>query len=160
MIDRRLEAMTAILEDLRTQRADASNGLEPRYDTAESIAIPSSNPCWPYYSKPATGSIIEGQSSLSAHSVFVKDFIDNFVQSDLPGQPDQQIRRTLDALSDIANDSNQCDTVGEQLVTQGELQSHARRQRRELPPIEKAAPLIRLAKSKIFPNARNNSMHN
>lgn len=140
--------MTAVLKDLRTQNVNASNVSELGRDASETVSVPSSNTGSPHYSEPATGSVVEGQSSLSAHSVFVKDFVQNLIQFDLPGRPDEQIRRTLDALSNIANDSNLRDTVGEPLVVQRDLESHAQRPRRELPPIQKATPLIRLAKGK------------
>lgn len=140
--------MTALLKDLRTQNVNASNGSELCHDTSETVCLPSGNGGSPDYSEPATGSVVEGQSSLSAHSLFVKDLVHNLIESDLPGRPDEQIRQTLDALSDIAKGSNIREASGEPLVAQGELETHDQRRRHQLPPIQKAAPLIRLAKGK------------
>lgn len=149
LIDSRLEAMDEILEELKTQNVNTDRASPLSYRTSESVSGPSPQSCLPHRSEPATGPIVEGQSSLSAHSVFVKDFLHNFVQSDVRGQSDQQIRRTLVALTGIANTPIQHDATGHILPASREL-NNAQQRGHALPPIQMVAPLIRLAKGKSF----------
>ncbi|KAF2010912.1 hypothetical protein BU24DRAFT_427102 [Aaosphaeria arxii CBS 175.79] len=143
-IDHRLEAMTQLLRDLKTQSSRVSNNRGSRCDPSGTTCVLSTNAPSPSYSDSATTPIVEGQSSLSAHSVFVNEFVQNFVTTDLLGQPDPETRRTLDALSTIANDSNPSNILSEPVAARVKLPSQA--QRRDLPPIQKAVSLIRIAK--------------
>lgn len=94
----------------------------------------------PNPSESSIGLGVEGKSSLSAHSIFVNEFLQDFVQ------PDPEIRRNLNDLSNIVSDSRQQGSAGESPRTNVKLQSQCHQKRDELPPFPKVAALIRLAK--------------
>lgn len=127
------------MKELKTNGITASTSQEPQHDTpntARKTTFASS----PNLSESVTGPGVEGESSLSAHSVFVNEFLQDFVQ------PDPEIRRTLDHLSNIVSDSRQQSHAGTSPRPNVKSRGQAQQKRDELPPFPKVAALIRLAK--------------
>lgn len=102
-----------------------------------------------YSASPETtvGPAVEGESSLSAHSVFVNDFVQNVVKADSLQGSTPDIRETLDALSRVVSASKKQLDEFEMAYPRATSVPRPQPQRCELPPIDKVVPLIRLAKS-------------
>ena len=92
----------------------------------------------------------EGESSLTAHSAFANDFMHHVASASPLQSSEPEMRNTLDALSNVVA------TLREQTVANEMAYPHARPIQRpgpsgyELPPIQKAVELIRIAKSELF----------
>lgn len=93
---------------------------------------------------------VEGESSLTAHSAFASDFMHHVASASPLQSSGPEMRDTLDALSNVVA------TLREQTVANEMAYPHARPIQRsgpsgyELPPIQKAVELIRIAKSEPF----------
>ena len=88
-----------------------------------------------------SGTLVEGDSSLTAHSVFAKDLLGKFVSN----ESSPQMRETMDALHDII------DAMKKQPAAEEMTYPHARTpdisvQGHELPPISKAVHVLNHAK--------------
>ena len=92
---------------------------------------------------------MEGESSLSAHSVFVNEFLRNVVEADYLETSSSEMRETLNALSHIASASKLQSGASEVAYPYARSdRADTPSQRCELPPIQKAVSLIHFAKSK------------
>lgn len=131
------------MEDLKTHVSIPSTSKDASHTTAAVFAITSS----PNHSEPGRGPVVEGESSLTAHSIFVNNFVQSFVEADPLRQLDPEIRKTLNTLSSIVSDSKQRSGVKEPVLVHARPQSHPQQEKHELPPISKAVALIRLAKA-------------
>lgn len=88
-----------------------------------------------------SGTLVEGDSSLTAHSVFAKDLLGKFVSN----ESSPQLRETMDALYDIV------DAMKKQPAAREMTYPHARTpdssgQGHQLPPISKSVHVLNLAK--------------
>ncbi|KAH7377288.1 fungal-specific transcription factor domain-containing protein [Pyrenochaeta sp. MPI-SDFR-AT-0127] len=147
LLDHRLEAVTKLLEDLKTQMSGSSTSKESHYDPSRTTTAVSTITSSPNHSESASGLVVEGESSLSAHTVFVNEFVQNFVDADPLRQTDPEIRSTINVLSHIVSDSKQRNGVNEPVLAHARPQDHLQQERRELPPISKTVSLIRIAKA-------------
>ncbi|KAJ0320220.1 hypothetical protein COL5a_009850 [Colletotrichum fioriniae] len=93
------------------------------------------------------GGIVEGDSSLAAHSVFATEFLQKVVSTESLQDSSLDLGETLDALSQIVNALKQPTAAGEMTYPHAKPFTRVRAQGIELPPIEKAVHTIRIAKS-------------
>ncbi|KAK7425531.1 hypothetical protein QQZ08_007972 [Neonectria magnoliae] len=156
LIDRRVDEVTRLLKFLKTNRPpQAVDGGGAGCHPSKDVATPAKNPSsisTPYSHLVQPGSIaapvVEGDSSLTAQSVFANEFLQKVVRTDSLQDSSLKMRETLDALSSIVTALRQRTTASEMAYP------HARPMQRpplsgcELPPIEKAVALIRSAKSR------------
>ncbi|GKT59840.1 fungal specific transcription factor domain-containing protein [Colletotrichum tofieldiae] len=94
----------------------------------------------------AAGPVVEGNSSLSAHSIFVNDFLQGLIGS--LQKPDPEIRETLDALSSIVSPAKQQASTYEMVLAHARPRTHLQQEKFDLPPIQKAVALIQIAKAR------------
>jgi hypothetical protein len=97
------------------------------------------------------GKVIEGESSLAAHSVFANEFLRKVVNTESLQEASLELRDTLDSLSHIVTSLK-----GQTLATEMTYPNAVPAQRPvlhsdDLPPVQKAIALIRAAKSKNMP---------
>lgn len=156
-IERRLDGIIEILNDLRVSRPDTERPQLPRRTQTPSNEsnFTSTVSRHAAQAEPAPGPVVEGESSLTAHSAFATEFLQKFVRSDSLQNCSLEMRQTLDALAHIVT------TLKKQTASNDIINSHLtpaprlRPHRFELPPIEKAVALIRLAKCKYrAPNVK------
>ncbi|KAJ6073410.1 hypothetical protein N7467_011495 [Penicillium canescens] len=148
-IERRLDGIIEILNDLKVSRPETERPQLPR--GTQTLSNEShSTPAVSGHATPANlaaGPVVEGDSSLTAHSAFANDFLQNFVSADSVQDCSLEMRQTLDALAYTVA------TLKKQAASSEIIDSHFSPPHRprlkglELPPIEKAVALIRLAKS-------------
>ncbi|KNG83521.1 putative fungal specific transcription factor [Aspergillus nomiae NRRL 13137] len=154
-IERQLDGIIEILNDLKVSRSDNKQPRLPR-----GMQAPSNEPhTTPAASRHETqadsaeGPVMEGDSSLTAHSAFAHDFLQNFMGADSVPNCSLEMRQTLDALAHTVA------TLEKQTASNEIIGSHFTRTPRlriqnfQLPPIEKAVSLIRLAKSQSLAGA-------
>ncbi|PYH80442.1 hypothetical protein BO82DRAFT_384489 [Aspergillus uvarum CBS 121591] len=148
-IERQLDGIIGILQDLQVSRPDPQrSGLTRSTSTPsnESHSTPAVSSHAPQADS-AGGPLVEGDSSLTAHSAFANDFLHNVLGPDPVQDCSLELRQTLDALAHTVATLKKQTTSSESLGTRLTPTPHLRIQRSELPPIEKAVALIRLAKS-------------
>lgn len=149
VLDHRLDGLTRLLEDLKVIVSASSNDAGTRNDTSapstmvSTVASPSSRSV---PSDPGTGQVAEGESSLSAHSAFVQDFLRGYVDGDSVHPPDSEIRRTMNALSGIVSASRRQPGAQETAQVPPRPKKPAEQETCKLPPIQKSVALIRMAK--------------
>ncbi|KAH7155990.1 fungal-specific transcription factor domain-containing protein [Dactylonectria macrodidyma] len=149
-IDDRLHDVTKLLQNLTMHLSANSSPSNPPKDVSmQATTMPERTISFGYSASPETsvGPAVEGESSLSAHSVFVNDFVQNAVRADSLQGSTPDIRETLDALSQVVSASKRQLDEFEMAYPRARSVPHPRPQRYELPPIHKVVPLIRLAKS-------------
>ncbi|RFN44628.1 fungal specific transcription factor domain-containing protein [Fusarium flagelliforme] len=146
LIDSRLERAIGLLEKLRASEPfnDSSRShSNPRasYQAPSSISTPASDSTQP---KRAHGQVVEGDSSLTAHSAFANEFLQRVAATDSLQVSSPELCDTIDELSSI---------LTKEAVADNELAyPHARPTRvvnlpnSDMPPFKKAIALIRLAK--------------
>lgn len=147
-IERRLDGIIGILNDLKLSRPETERPQLPR-DTQTLSNESHSTPAVSGHANPAdlaAGPVVEGDSSLTAHSAFANDFLQNFVSADSVQDCSLEMRQTLDALAHtVATLKKQ--TASSEIIDSHFSPTHRPRPKGlELPPIEKAVALIRLAK--------------
>ncbi|KAG7142068.1 hypothetical protein HYQ45_001493 [Verticillium longisporum] len=155
LIDRRLDGVVRLLEDLKlnwppptsqppqSQTGSTSNPSPAARNVQSSFSTPSSHGA---QSVPA-GPVVEGDSSLAAHSVFANEFLQNVVNTgDLQGSG-LELRETLNSLHHIVDALKQQTTTSEMAYPHGKPTSRPVFQTADLPPIKKAVALLRTATS-------------
>ncbi|EEY20412.1 fungal specific transcription factor domain-containing protein [Verticillium alfalfae VaMs.102] len=155
LIDRRLDGVVRLLEDLKlnwppptsqplqSQTGSTSNPSPAARNAQSSFSTPSSHAA---QSVPA-GPVVEGDSSLAAHSVFANEFLQNVVNTgDLQGSG-LELRETLNSLHHIVDALKQQTTTSEMAYPHGKPTSRPVFQTADLPPIKKAVALLRTATS-------------
>lgn len=144
-IERRLDGIIEILNDLKLSRPETERPQLPSdTQTNESHSTPAVSS----HATPAdlTGPVVEGDSSLTAHSDFANDFLQSFVSSDSAQDCSLEMRQTLDALAHTVATLKKQTTSSEIIDSHFPPAHRPRLKSLELPPIEKAVALIRLAK--------------
>lgn len=144
-IEHRLEDITTLLKDIKTHGPTTRDT-----DNAESEAshppiiqpsvLPYQDQSHP--SETARTTVVEGDSSLSAHSVFVNNFLQTFVGSK-PSDP--EIQMTMDSLSHIADASSKKPQARESVLPNARVPRHKNQTKFDLPPIQSVVTLIRKA---------------
>ncbi|KAK6213104.1 fungal specific transcription factor domain-containing protein [Colletotrichum tabaci] len=150
LIDHRLDSLAKLMGDLKTHisttvaanSANSVNHASTQATVAPAVASPSTHSGQP---DSAAGPVVEGNSSLSAHSVFVNDFLQGFIGS--LQKPDPEIRETLDALSHIVSPAKQQASTYEMVLAHARPRTHLQQEKFDLPPIQKAVALIHIAKA-------------
>jgi hypothetical protein len=153
-LDRRLGEVLGLIQELKIDRQlrgtsqAAFGGSQP---SSTSSPMPSSS----ITIKPKTSAIlgVAGGSSLAAHSAFANDFMHHIANSDSLQSSGSAMSDTLGTLSNVVA------SLREQVVVNEMTYPHARPMQRpslvgsELPPIQKSAELIRIAKSTLEPSS-------
>ncbi|KAH7142734.1 fungal-specific transcription factor domain-containing protein [Dactylonectria estremocensis] len=150
IIDDRLRDVTKLLQNLTVHLSANTSPSNPLKDASmQDTVMPGRTISFGYSASPETsvGPAVEGESSLSAHSVFVNDFVQNVVKTDSLQGSTPEIRETLDALSQVVSASKRQLEEFETAYPRATSVPRPQPQRFELPPIHKVVPLVRLAKS-------------
>ncbi|EAW21004.1 putative transcription factor [Aspergillus fischeri NRRL 181] len=148
LIDSRLEKAIRLLEKLQASELSDGSSRPPgnsqiSTQTPLSVSTPASDST---QTKWAHGQVVEGDSSLAAHSAFANEFLQKVVATNSLQASSPELCDTLDELSSILT---QGDGAGDELAY-----PHARPIQRanlpgyEMPPLKKAIALIRMAKAK------------
>ncbi|KAI0882423.1 uncharacterized protein GGS22DRAFT_43903 [Annulohypoxylon maeteangense] len=150
-LDRRLGEVLELLQDIKTDRQLSVTSMPLRTSAGARVSTVSSSVSSPssFATQPPSSALmgVEGKSSLTAHSAFASDFMHQVASTNLLQSSRPEMTDTLDALSHVVG------SLREQTVANEMTYPHARSvQRRrpsgyELPPIEKAVELIRIARS-------------
>ncbi|KAM0201453.1 hypothetical protein ACHAQI_011307 [Fusarium lateritium] len=148
LIDSRLERAIGLLEKLRA--SDQFNNSSRSFKSSQasnqahsSISTPASDSTQP---KRAHGQVVEGDSSLTAHSAFANEFLQKVAATGSLQGSSPELCDTIDELSSIL--------INEAVVSDELAYPHARPIKGasppdyEMPPFKKAISLIRLAKAK------------
>ncbi|OHE92818.1 fungal specific transcription factor [Colletotrichum orchidophilum] len=160
-IDRRLETVIHLLQDMKvnpstnSSQAELHNSttctpqieVEGRRCSAKRVSPTSTAATTAIHSDDGEGGIVEGDSSLAAHSVFATEFLQKVVSTESLQDSSLDLGETLDALSQIVNALKQPAAAGEMTYPHAKPLTRVRAQGLELPPIEKAVHTIRIAKS-------------
>ncbi|KAM0209343.1 hypothetical protein ACHAQD_011234 [Fusarium lateritium] len=146
LIDSRLERAIGLLEKLRA--SDQFNNSSRSFKSSQasnqahsSISTPASDSTQP---KRAHGQVVEGDSSLTAHSAFANEFLQKVAATGSLQGSSPELCDTIDELSSIL--------INEAVVSDELAYPHARPIKGasppdyEMPPFKKAISLIRLAK--------------
>ncbi|KAE8135088.1 hypothetical protein BDV38DRAFT_294908 [Aspergillus pseudotamarii] len=148
-IERRLDGIIEILNDLKVSRPEPERPQLPR-GTQPLSNETHSTPAVSGQATPAdlaAGPVVEGDSSLTAHSAFANDFLQTFVSPDAVQDCSLEMRETLDALAHTVATLKKQTASSEIIDPHFPPTNRPRLNDLELPPIEKAVALIRLAKS-------------
>ena len=111
------------------------------------IPVPSSDAT---PSDSTSGMVVEGDSSLAAHSVFANEFLQKIVSTDSIQDPSLDMGETLDLLSGIVTALREQTTSSETTYPHARPTQRPSRVRCEMPPIQKVIALIRIARSKYL----------
>ncbi|KAK1672892.1 fungal-specific transcription factor domain-containing protein [Colletotrichum godetiae] len=122
-------------------------GLPCSAQRVSSTSTPATTASHTIQSDEGEGGIVEGDSSLAAHSVFATEFLQKVVSTESLQDSSLDLGETLDALSQIVNALKQPAAAGEMTYPHAKPFTRVRAQGIELPPIEKAVHTIRIAKS-------------
>ncbi|EEY18412.1 fungal specific transcription factor domain-containing protein [Verticillium alfalfae VaMs.102] len=150
VLDHRLDGVTKLLEDLKIilSASSSSPGLKNTKTATSPMVPPATSPAsraGP--SESAAGQVTEGESSLSAHSAFVHDFLQGLVEEGSLHHPDPEIDRTMKALSGLVSASRRQPETHESMLSLAKPKESAQQRISELPPIQTSVALIRLAKT-------------
>ncbi|KAF7550475.1 hypothetical protein G7046_g8006 [Stylonectria norvegica] len=149
LLDRRLQGVTRLLEDLTVNWSQS--GSKPSNNTSTTARTPKSNTSTPYghatLPSDSDSPLVEGESSLTAHSVFAHEFLQEAVRTSSLQDSSLEMGETLGSLLHIV------DTLKKQTPSTEMIYPHARPVQRhyalscELPPIQKAVALMSAGKS-------------
>ncbi|THV74522.1 fungal-specific transcription factor domain-containing protein [Aureobasidium pullulans] len=141
LIDSRLEEVVGLLRNLSTHVSAPGNTHDdvpvppPAHPSPVRRALPSNS---------ENAAVVEGSSSLSAHSVFVNQLLQGLVGVQ---QPDGDIQRTLTDLADIASTPQDTSSATEVALPNAGPSETRGQKKFKLPPIQNAANLIRAAQA-------------
>lgn len=94
-----------------------------------------------------TGKVVEGESSLAAHSAFANEFLQKVVDTESLQESSLELQDTLDSLSHIVTSLKGQTLATEMTYPNAVLTQRPVHHSNELPPVQKAIALIRAAKS-------------
>lgn len=149
-IDRRLDGVLLLLQELKAQRLSTSprpNETVATIRTANSLASPVSHVSHATHATQAraagvSGTVVEGDSSITAHSVFASDLVQKAVSKD--SRP--EMRERLDALGRILEAMRKQPAAHEMTYPHAKPVPPPAMPRCDLPPIEKTLQVLKLAK--------------
>ncbi|KAF4962809.1 hypothetical protein FSARC_9131 [Fusarium sarcochroum] len=147
LINSRLEKVIGLLQKLQASESSNDNSRPPKNpqistQTPVSVSTPASESTQPKW---AHGQVVEGDSSLAAHSAFANEFLQKVAVTNSLQDSSPELCDTLDELSCIITQEA---AAGDELAY-----PHARPIQRvnlpeyEMPPFKKAIALIRMAKA-------------
>lgn len=150
LIDRRLEGVTRLLEEIKTTIpvANAQLAAQGKDATPDRTSQPSGSSTSTPFSlamQLASNSPIieaEAESSLAAHSIFAEDFLQNVIGSDSLQSADLEMRKSLDSLHCIVDALKQQTAGTEMVYTMANYVSRPTLSDIKLPPIQKTVALI------------------
>jgi hypothetical protein len=155
LIDRRLDGVVRLLEELKTQlpahsqAPPAHSQAPPATRSAAASApntvastSPSSHGSHGNHSTEITGTVVEGESSLTAHSVFANDLLQKVVSRD--SRPEMHER--AEALRHMVEAMKKQPADHEMTYPHAKLIRPAAPPGCDLPPIEKTLEVLKLAK--------------
>ncbi|KAH6691446.1 fungal-specific transcription factor domain-containing protein [Plectosphaerella plurivora] len=160
LIDRRLDGVIRLLEDMKMSwpPAQPTNSLKPTLSKRETSAQPksiSSHSTPASHTQPSSssldkvpGKVIEGESSLAAHSVFANEFLQKVVNTESLQEASLELRDTLDSLSHIVTSLKGQTLANEMTYPFAVPTQRPALHSDDLPPVQKAIALIRAAKSR------------
>ncbi|KAH6972727.1 hypothetical protein BKA56DRAFT_493048 [Ilyonectria sp. MPI-CAGE-AT-0026] len=156
LIDRRLEGVTRLLEEIKTTIpvANAQLAAQGKDATPDRTSQPSGSSTSTPFSlamQLASNSPIieaEAESSLAAHSIFAEDFLQNVIGSDSLQSADLEMRKSLDSLHCIVDALKQQTAGTEMVYTMANYVSRPTLSDIKLPPIQKTVALIHEFKGK------------
>ncbi|KAF4963536.1 hypothetical protein FSARC_8473 [Fusarium sarcochroum] len=153
IIDRRLEALTELMRDMKMNMPSSNhpqpNQPTPQQTTASDSARPSpsqhsgSTPYGHLAQLSADSPVIEGESSLAAHGEFANEFLKNAVGTESLQGASLELRETLDSLHHIVNSLKQQTAATEMSYPYARAVPRPPIKGHELPPIQMAVALIR-----------------
>ncbi|KAF7548399.1 hypothetical protein G7Z17_g7083 [Cylindrodendrum hubeiense] len=153
LIDRRLEGVTRLLQEMKTSMPASSAHLaalskdSPLDKTSQPSASSTSTP-FGHAVQPASDSpVIEGESSLAAHSVFANEFLQNAVGTSSLQDAGLEMRETLDSLHHIVNALKQQPAASELSYALAYKVPRPTLPGIKLPPIQKTVSVIRRCKN-------------
>lgn len=94
--------------------------------------------------------IVEGESSLSAHSVFATELLQKVVSTESLQEASLELRETLDSLSHIVSSLKEQPVSNEMAFPNAVVHHRQRHASSDLPPLQQAVNLIRAAKCMCF----------
>ena len=153
IIDRRLEALTELMRDMKTNMSPA-NPPQSNQTTISHSDIPRPSPAQSSGSThyghlaqlTADSPVVEGESSLAAHGEFATEFMKNAVGTESLQGASLELRETLDSLHHIVNSLKQQTAATE--MSYPYARSVPRPTfKNDLPPIQTAVALIRECES-------------
>ncbi|KAJ4255400.1 hypothetical protein NW762_009395 [Fusarium torreyae] len=153
IIDRRLEALTELMRDMKMNMS-SSNPPQPNQPTQQQTTASDStrpSPSQHSGSTPyghlaqlsADSPVIEGESSLAAHGEFANEFLKNAVGTESLQGASLELRETLDSLHHIVNSLKQQTAATEMSYPYARAVPRPPIKNNELPPIQMAVTLIR-----------------
>ncbi|CAM1508091.1 Fc.00g049390.m01.CDS01 [Cosmosporella sp. VM-42] len=154
LIDKRLQGVTQLLEDLRMNCSPPSS--QPPKDVPSINAPRSSGISTPFGNAMPSDSdspLVEGNSSLAAHSVFANEFLQNAVRTGSLQDSSLEMRETLDSLHHIVDTLRRQSGASEMSYPHANPVQRTPLQGIELPPIEKSVSIIRAGKKNSFDGA-------
>ncbi|RGP59628.1 hypothetical protein FLONG3_11144 [Fusarium longipes] len=150
IIDRRLEALTELMRDMKTNLSSANPPQSNRND------IPNSDPTRQSPAQISTSThyghlvqltadspVIEGESSLAAHGEFANEFLKNAVGTASLQGASLELRETLDSLHHIVSSLKQQTAAAEMFYPYARPVPRPNFKNNDLPPIQTAVALIR-----------------
>ncbi|KAL3594100.1 hypothetical protein FPOAC2_08405 [Fusarium poae] len=150
IIDRRLETLTELMRDMKTNMSSA-NSLQPSQNTTPNSDLPRQSPAQSSTSThyghlaqlTADSPVIEGESSLAAHGEFANEFLKNAVGTESLQGASLELRETLDSLHHIVSSLKQQTAATEMSYPYARPVPRPPFKNNDLPPIQTAVALIR-----------------
>ncbi|KAF4973961.1 hypothetical protein FZEAL_9089 [Fusarium zealandicum] len=149
IIDRRLEAVTQLLRDMKmnmpTTNTQISQQEAPRFETAgQPLHQPSTSTPYGHATQSTADSpVVEGESSLAAHGAFASEFLNNAVRTGSLQEASLELHETLDSLNHIVSSLKQQTAETEMTFPCAKIFPRPSHKGCEMPPIHKAVALIR-----------------
>ncbi|PKS09332.1 hypothetical protein jhhlp_003946 [Lomentospora prolificans] len=147
LIDRRLDGVIRLLEDLKMNwqpgppQAAQDKATPPK--ATSSMSTPGSGPSH----TEATGPVVEGDSSLTAHSAFANQFFQEVISTDELQDSSLEMRETLDALHHIVHSLKHQTASSEMSYPNARPSNRVAMPPYDLPPIRKSVEVIQAAKA-------------
>ncbi|KAK7432494.1 hypothetical protein QQZ08_001059 [Neonectria magnoliae] len=153
LIDRRLEGVTRLLQEMKTSMPSPNSqpsvqSKDSPQDRASQPSMSSTSTPFGHSVQPASDSpVIEAESSLVAHSVFANEFLQNAVGTDSLQAAGLEMRETLDSLHHMVDALKQQTPATEMVYTMANQTPRPTLPGIKLPPIQKTVALVRRYKS-------------
>ncbi|KAM0239183.1 hypothetical protein ACHAPO_003154 [Fusarium lateritium] len=149
IIDRRLETLTELMRDMKTNMSSANS--QPSQNTTPNSNPPRQSPAQSSTSThyghlaqlTADSPVIEGESSLAAHGEFANEFLKNAVGTESLQGASLELRETLDSLHHIVSSLKQQTAAMEMSFPYARPVPRPPFKTNGLPPIQTAVALIR-----------------
>lgn len=149
LIDNKLAKAIGLLEKLQVGGSSNESPQPAKTswmstETPLSLPTPASHSSQP---RQARGQVVEGESSLTAHSAFANEFLQKVAATDSIQQSSPELSETLDELSDIL--TQQGAAIDEAPYPHARPIQPLKQPQCEMPPLKMAIALIRIAKGEL-----------